>query len=102
MRGQDALDTRGQDARDTYQALLTHVLRIGTIIFLASLVAAGHAAGQLPDAPPTRPILKVIPAGSVGYVLIHDVKKATDVVDRFLKETGLAQFVEDDMPAGCL
>ncbi|MCK4601148.1 MAG: hypothetical protein KAU28_01695, partial [Phycisphaerae bacterium] len=47
-------------------------------------------------------ILKVIPAGSVGYVLIHDVKKATDMVDRFLKETGLAQFVEDDMPAGCL
>lgn len=77
-------------------------LKVAAVCLLISVLAGGHAAGQLPDAPPTRPILKVIPAGSVGYVLIHNVKKATDMVDRFLKDTGLAQFVEDDMPAGCL
>jgi len=77
-------------------------LKIAAVCLLISVLAGGPAAGQQPDASQTKPILKLIPAGSVGYVVVHDVKKATDIVDRFLKETGLTQFVEEAMPAGCL
>jgi len=50
----------------------------------------------------TSAVLDEIPAGSMGFVVVNNVKVATDDVDRFLNDIGVAGMLKDEMPKGLL
>lgn len=71
---------------------------------LACVMLAGGPLRAQDPAPIPAPVsvLKMIPADALGYVVVSDVKAATDQVDAYIKEIGLADDVASEMPQGCL
>lgn len=70
---------------------------------LAAPLAAQNAPPKTPASQPAaEPILKVIPSGTLGYVVLQNVKGATDDVDTFLKYVGATELMKDAVPEGVL
>ena len=87
------------------KALRSRLAVSASVLLIACLALAAPAAG--PKAGPASqaaadPVLKVIPAGTLGYVVLNNLKTATDDVDKFLKQTHLADLLKDEMPEGAL
>jgi hypothetical protein len=69
----------------------------------ASLTLAAPPAQPAATAKPAaESALKLIPAGTLGYLVLNNLKTATDDVDKFLKQTGLADLLKDELPGGVL
>jgi len=69
------------------------------VIFTAASAQTKPAAPKVPAA---ANVLKRIPAGSMGFVVINNVKASTDALDTIMQETGLAAVLADEMPEGTL
>jgi len=76
--------------------MLTHV-RVALIGVLALAAAAGAQTAPAPASRPAREaVLDHVPAGTLAFVVIHDVQAAAGRIDRFLKDTSLKPVLMDD------
>jgi hypothetical protein len=77
------------------------LLAVALVTAVASGAAAqGDAATRSGTLPPVAPVLRRIPAGSIGYVVVKDFKATMDRADRFLADVGLGEMVKATMPNG--
>lgn len=76
------------------------VLRASSLL-LSVLVLSSSALAQ-PAAAPAEPVLQVMPAGALGYVVINNGKTTADHVDKFLADTGLAEMIFNGQPQSVL
>ncbi len=83
----------------TYRSTIVATL-IGLLV--CSAAAGEPATSAAPVMPKPESVLKHIPAGSMGYVLINDVSALSQGVNRFLTEIGLGEMVAQSMPGGLL
>ncbi len=74
--------------------------------FLCAMALAfvcGAAAGADNAAPvAASPILKMIPADSLGYVVVNNVNGLFTEADAYIKQIGLAELAGQEMPQGVL
>ena len=68
-------------------ALRSRLAAFASVLLAVLVTPAAPAAG--PKATPASlpaadPILKVVPAGTLGYVVVHNLKTACADVDKFL------------------
>lgn len=73
-------------------------LRTAAVLSCAALLACGAPV----DAGAAGKVLDRVPAGSAGYLVINNVKAATDGVDKFLVDIGLDKMTKEKMPQGLL
>lgn len=78
--------------------MMVAVLSVGA--FCAFSFAQSPAAPAPAKKP--QPVIKQIPAGAMGFVVINDIKAFTDSLDKFLKDIGLGEIVAQEMPEGSL
>jgi hypothetical protein len=64
------------------------------------LAAAGLAQPAKDSAAPS--VLNHIPAGSLGFFVVNNVKATTDAVDKYLAEIGVDKMLKKEMPKGLL
>jgi len=62
------------------------------------LAVVSGAAAQGPALPGAEPVLSHIPAGSVGFVVINNLKATAGKVDKFLAQIGVAQMLPSPDP----
>jgi len=72
------------------------------VLCVVSLPVAGYAQGAGAPAAKADPVLKLIPAGSLGYVVVNDLKGALANMDKFIADIGLDPLVKMTMPTGLL
>jgi hypothetical protein len=75
-------------------------LATACLVLAAPPAATSKPAG--PARPAAEPALKLIPAGTMGYAILNNLKTATDDADKFLKQVGLADLLKDELPGGVL
>jgi hypothetical protein len=74
------------------------------VLFLTGVVCAQPAAtATVPAMPKAEPVMKHIPAGTMGFVVVNDVKGTLGRVESFLNEIGVGQMMAlQEMPGGLL
>jgi hypothetical protein len=72
-------------------------LTIGLILTSVSISQAQDTA-----AAPAEPVLKHIPAGAVGYVIVNNIQSTIDKVEKFAVEIGVMPAKPDDAPKGSM
>jgi len=78
---------------------------LAVVLVVASAASAAMAQAAPPAAaakPAAKPILDQIPAGALGYVVINNVKAATDNVEKFMGKIGLGQMFGQEQPGAVL
>ena len=85
------------------KAWRTSVLVVLCTLAMASFaLAAPPAAAGAKALPAAEPVLKVVPAGTIAYAVINNIKTGADDIDKFLKQIGASEMLKDEMPSGVL
>ena len=75
---------------------------VAAALCVLSLVNSGSAQEPARAMPKAKSVLERIPGDSMAFMVIKNVKSATDHVDQFLNNVGLAQMAAGVMPDGAL
>ena len=70
------------------------------VVFSCVLSLAGIAPAQ--PAGGVSPVLKHVPADAIGFLVVNNVKAATDSADKYLAEIGLDKMIKEKLPQGIL
>lgn len=79
-------------------------MRLTKMAMLAFCVLAAAAMPQQAPAAdkPAKAILEMIPAGTMGFVVVNDVQGSTSAVDKFMERIGQAKALNTETYKGCL
>lgn len=79
-------------------------ITVGIFCVLATAACSLAQPVAVPVAPAGAPsaVMAAIPAGSMGYVVVHDLKKSLSSVDQYLQTIGVSDLAGDKLPKSLL
>jgi hypothetical protein len=80
-------------------------MKLTAVLLMTFCLAEASLAQEVKPAsgPSTKgPILKQIPAGTMGYLVVGSIKDSTSAVDKFLLDIGVGQLIKAEVPNGIL
>jgi len=76
---------------------------VRTVVTMSCVLCLAAAGLAQPAKDPAAPsVLSHIPAGSLGFFVVNNVKATTDTVDKYLAEIGVDKMLKKEMPKGLL
>ena len=73
-------------------------VKLATALLLMCCLAGSAVAQELK----AESVIKQIPSGSMGYVVMNSIKGSTESADKFLLDIGVSQFIKAAAPEGLL
>lgn len=73
-------------------------VKLATALLLMCCLAGSAVAQEIK----AESVIKQIPSGSMGYVVMNSIKASTESADKFLLDIGVSQFIKAAAPQGLL